>query len=60
MNRATFVEKLTKVQQIVEQLLAQLETSEPDKFVAHLYQARSNTGSFANDRTRETSQSSAR
>jgi hypothetical protein len=40
MNRATFIEKLTEVQQTVEQLLAQLQTSEADKFVAHLYQAR--------------------
>jgi hypothetical protein len=40
MNRATFIEKLTAVQQHVEQLLAQLQTSEADKFVAHLYQAR--------------------
>ena len=40
MNRATFIEKLTGVQQTVEELLAQLQTSEADKFVAHLYQAR--------------------
>ena len=40
MNRATFIEKLTAVQQTVEQLLVQLQTSEADKFVAHLYQAR--------------------
>jgi hypothetical protein len=40
MNRATFIEKLTGVQQTVEPLLAQLQTSEADKFVAHLYQAR--------------------
>jgi hypothetical protein len=30
------------VQQTVEQLLAQLQASEPDKFVAHLHQARRN------------------
>ena len=40
MNRATFIEKLTEVQQTVEQLLAQLQASEADKFVAHLYQSR--------------------
>ena len=40
MNRATFIEKLTEVQRTVEQLLAQLQSSEADKFVAHLYQAR--------------------
>ena len=40
MNRATFIEKLTEVQQIVGQLLRLLQASEHDKFVAHLYQAR--------------------
>jgi hypothetical protein len=40
MNRATFIENLTAVRQSVEQLLAQLQASEADKFVAHLYQAR--------------------
>ena len=40
MNRATFIEKLTEVQRTVEELLAQLQSSEADKFVAHLYQAR--------------------
>jgi hypothetical protein len=40
MNRAIFIEKLTAVQQTVAQLLAQLQASEADKFVAHLYQAR--------------------
>jgi hypothetical protein len=40
MNRATFIEKLAAVRQSVEQLLAQLQASEADKFVAHLYQAR--------------------
>jgi hypothetical protein len=40
MNRATFIERLTDVQRTVEQLLAQLQSSEADKFVAHLYQAR--------------------
>ena len=39
MNRATFIEKLTEVQQTVEQLLALLQASEADKFVAHLFQA---------------------
>jgi hypothetical protein len=40
MNRDTFIEKLTQVQQTVEQLLAQLEASEHDKFAAHLYRSR--------------------
>ena len=40
MNRAAFIAKLSEVQRTVEQLLAQLQTSEHDKFVAHLYQAR--------------------
>jgi hypothetical protein len=40
MNRATFSEKLIEAQRTVEQLLAQLQSSEADKFVAHLYQAR--------------------
>jgi hypothetical protein len=40
MNRAIFVEKLTEVQRTVQQLLVQLQASETDKFVAHLYQAR--------------------
>jgi hypothetical protein len=39
-NRATFIEKLTEVRQTVEQLLAQLQASEHDKFAAHLYQSR--------------------
>ena len=40
MNRTTFIEKLIELQRTVEQLLAQLQASEADKFVAHLYQAR--------------------
>ena len=40
MNRAMFVEKLTKVQQTMGQLLTQLRASEHDHVVAHLYQAR--------------------
>jgi hypothetical protein len=36
-KRATFIEKLTEVQQTVAQLLAQLQASEADKFVMHLY-----------------------
>jgi hypothetical protein len=40
MNRATFIEKLTEVQRTVEQLLAQRQSSEADKFVAYLYQSR--------------------
>jgi hypothetical protein len=40
MNRATLIEKLTDVQRNVQRLLDQLQASEHDKFVAHLYQAR--------------------
>jgi hypothetical protein len=40
MHRETFIEKLTEVQQIVEQLLAQLQASEHDKFASHLYRSR--------------------
>jgi hypothetical protein len=40
MHRETFITKLTEVQQIVEQLLAQLQASEHDKFAAHLYRSR--------------------
>jgi hypothetical protein len=39
-NRATFIEKLTEVQRTIEQLLAHLQASETDSFVAHLYHAR--------------------
>jgi hypothetical protein len=40
MNRTIFIEKLTEVRRTIEQLLTQLQASEHDKFVAHLYQAR--------------------
>ena len=40
MNRETFIEKLTEIQQNVGQLLAQLQASEHDKFAAHLYRSR--------------------
>jgi hypothetical protein len=40
MHRETFIEKLTEIQQTVGQLLAQLQASEHDKFVAHLYRSR--------------------
>jgi hypothetical protein len=40
MNRETFIEKLTQVQETVEELLAQLQASEHDKFAAHLYRSR--------------------
>jgi hypothetical protein len=40
MHRETFIEKLTEVQQTVEQLLAQLQASEHDGFAAHLYRSR--------------------
>jgi len=40
MHRETFIEKLTEIQQNVEQLLTQLQSSEHDKFAAHLYRSR--------------------
>ena len=40
MNRTAFIEKLTEIQRTVEQLLAQLQSSEHDAFAAHLYQSR--------------------
>ena len=45
MNRAAFIEKLTQVQQTVEQLLSELQASEHDKFAAHLYRSRREYGS---------------
>jgi hypothetical protein len=39
-NRATFIEKLTEIQQTVAQMLAELQASEAKKLVMHLYQAR--------------------
>ena len=40
MHRETFIAKLTDVQRTVEQLLAQLQASEHDRFAAHLYRSR--------------------
>ena len=40
MDRATFIEKLTEVRRMVDHLLAQLQASDHERFVAHLYQAR--------------------
>jgi orotidine-5'-phosphate decarboxylase len=40
MHRETFIAKLTDVQQTVEQLLAELQASEHDRFAAHLYRSR--------------------
>jgi hypothetical protein len=39
MNRAAVIEQLKATQQMLSKLLALLESSEADKFVAHLYQA---------------------
>ena len=39
-NRTIFIEELTEVRRTIEQFLTQLQASEHDKFVAHLYQAR--------------------
>jgi hypothetical protein len=40
MNRAAVIEKLTEVRRTVDHLLAQLQASDHDRFVAHVYQAR--------------------
>jgi hypothetical protein len=42
MNRAAVIEQLKATQETISKLLALLESSEADKFVAHLYQARKN------------------
>jgi hypothetical protein len=39
-NRAAFIEKFTEMRQTVDQLLTELQTSEHDKFAAHLYRSR--------------------
>ena len=39
MNRETFIARLTEMQQIVEQLLAEVQASEHDAFAAHLYRS---------------------
>ena len=40
MHRETFIAKLTEIRQTVDQLLAQLQASEHDRFAAHLYRSR--------------------
>ena len=40
MRRETFIGRLTEVQRTVEQLLAELQVCEHDKFAAHLYRSR--------------------
>jgi hypothetical protein len=40
MNRAAVIEQLKATQETLAKLLALLQSSEADKFVAHLYQAR--------------------
>ena len=40
MRRETSIARLTEVQRTVEELLIQLQASEHDKFVAHLYRSR--------------------
>ena len=40
MNRAALIEQLKVTQETLGKLLALLESSEADKFVAHLYQTR--------------------
>ena len=44
MNRAAVIEQLKQTREILAKVLALLESSEADKFVAHLFQARSSTG----------------
>jgi primosomal protein N' len=60
MNRAAVIEQLKQTQEILARLLALLEAGEADKFAAHLYQARRNTGAPPSDRTKATRLSSAR
>ena len=40
MNRETFIAKLTEIQESAGQLLVQVQASEHDAFVAHLYRSR--------------------
>jgi hypothetical protein len=40
MHRETFIAKLTEIQQNVDFLLSQFQSSEHDKFAAHLYRSR--------------------
>ena len=40
MNRAAVIEQIKATQETLSKLLVLLESSEADKFVAHLYQAR--------------------
>ena len=40
MNRETFLARSTEVQQMLEQLLAQVQASDHDAFAAHLYRSR--------------------
>jgi hypothetical protein len=40
MNRAAVIEQIRATQETLNKLLALLESSEADKFVAHLYEAR--------------------
>ena len=42
MNRAALIEQLKATQETLAKLLGLLQSSEADKFVAHLYQARKN------------------
>jgi hypothetical protein len=58
MHRETFIAKLTDVQQTVEQLLAQLQASEHDKFAAYLYRSRREYDQLANAPENRASKSS--
>ena len=43
MHQETFIATLTEIRQNVEQLLAQLQASEHDRFAPHLYRPRRNS-----------------
>jgi hypothetical protein len=58
MHRDAFITKRTEVQRTVEQLLAELQASEHDKFAAHLYRRDESTGQPVNDQAGAESQSS--
>jgi hypothetical protein len=44
MNRAAVIEQLKETLQALEKLPVLLESGERDRFAAHLYQSRRNTG----------------
>jgi hypothetical protein len=60
MNRAAVIEQLKATQHVLNKLLALLQSSEADKFVAHLYQARKQYRLVCERRTKATRQLSAK